>query len=68
MIKKKLEHMFPKELGPLPGESSLFPNEGAILPKELGPFPRKIHCSLGMLYFLLGNFFNSMGKLLGIDT
>jgi hypothetical protein len=67
MITKKIQNIcFPRELGPLPGKTSLFPKEGAILPKELEASPRKIHCSLGKLYFSQRNYFIPWGTYLGL--
>jgi hypothetical protein len=45
----------------------LFLKEGAILLREFGPFPKENSLLLGEVVFSPGNYFYTMGNLLGTN-
>jgi hypothetical protein len=69
MIAKIFEtYVSMRNLDLYPGINLLFPKEGAFSLKNLDPSPRKIHCSLGKLYFSAWNFSYFIGKLFRIGN
>jgi hypothetical protein len=60
--------MFPKELWPFLGQSTLFLKEGALLLGELDPFLKKKSLLPRKLYFSPRNFYYSMGNLFETST